>query len=821
MNRYRLTGISFILLLVLTTAPKSAVGTSGVGYEFNIDGNMEGWGRTNSVSALTVSDGVLQCTVVGEDPHFESSWISANALENQVVLIRMKVSEPGSGQIYWATSNEPDMDESKSYPLSRVTNEWQLYILNLKNHPKWIGIITQLRIDPPESSGEVLVDFVRICSAASIRAAIIEDSFNHIMGNGVEYYETSRTAYIDNGVIRVGIDKDWGGAIREIWYNDTNIINNYDSGRLAGISVYDGRVRDNYNESNNYEDWGWNPVPSDKYGHINRPQIISFHNNTLYVKSLNLQWNPDDKDGGPQDAVPSDLLVETWITLFSDSPHLIQLFYKVTHVGTDYHLGQNQEFPYTYVNRGFDRVVFYNGSRPWVGENVSIIEAPLWPGQKIVSSENWVALINDKGIGLTFYAPYDYPFFTVHHFSISYEVFDTNYVNQFNVQEYSPGKVYENTFYYLVGDWQDSRAAINELRKQIEDRDSCSPFGFLESPGSGANLSSITSIQGWAVDNVRVEKVEVKLNNSTLGLATYGLTRQDVADDTLILPNSPNYGYSFELDTRKFPNGEYTLHVNYVDSSGNEVTPFYGEVSVRFDNQAVSTIDIDEVRVSDTRCDLGTKQTASLHASWSVDGSDVVDGVINIGQSYKTNSTGWLTIEATRDMVGIITYNVSGVNCNGITSFNQMVPSPSIIYDRVRIVEGGVSGKSVSVNQPVIVWYKAVYEYDSEVFDGSKGTLSVNGEPATWSSANQRWEKTYTENVARKQSFKVSAVTDSKYGLTKFTDVTITIDAEWVQTGISGYPYESIIIGVILVIIILILRSREIVAVNSLILTPT
>ena len=44
-----------------------------------------------------------------------------------------------------------------------------------------------------------------------------------------------------------------------------------------------------------------------------------------------------------------------------------------------------------------------------------------------------------------------------------------------------------------------------------------------------------------------------------------------------------------------------------------------------------------------------------------------------------------------------------------------------VILDRVMIVDGGVSRRSTSVGEAETVWFKAAYEYDSEVFDGSKG----------------------------------------------------------------------------------------------------
>ncbi|MCX6654240.1 MAG: hypothetical protein NTY03_03860 [Candidatus Bathyarchaeota archaeon] len=178
MISFRLSGIGFILLFILAMAPKSGMAISGVAYEFNVDDNREGWGRTNSISALTVSSGTLQCTVVGEDPNFESPLFSVNPADNPVVLIRLKVQNPGICQIYWETIDEGSMDEAKKYVFpSGEADEWRLLVLNMGGHPKWSGVIRQLRIDPPESAGQIEVDYVRICSVADIPAILSIESF--------------------------------------------------------------------------------------------------------------------------------------------------------------------------------------------------------------------------------------------------------------------------------------------------------------------------------------------------------------------------------------------------------------------------------------------------------------------------------------------------------------------------------------------------------------------------------------------------------------------------------------------------------------------
>jgi len=183
----------------------------------------------------------------------------------------------------------------------------------------------------------------------------------------VTYQETPRTIYLDNGTIRVGIDKQWGGAIRELWHEGVNLINNNDGGRLAGISVYDGG--DTYNNANINDplNWGWNPTPSDKYNHTNRPLEYSLQGDTFYIKARNVHWNPDDKGGGPNRPVASDLIVEMWLTFLPSYPTVLQARFRATHDGGDSHEINGQEFPFTYINRGFDRVVVYSGSQPWTG----------------------------------------------------------------------------------------------------------------------------------------------------------------------------------------------------------------------------------------------------------------------------------------------------------------------------------------------------------------------------------------------------------------------------------------------------------------------
>jgi hypothetical protein len=245
-------------------------------------------------------------------------------------------------------------------------------------------------------------------------------------------------------------------------------------------------------------------------------------------------------------------------------------------------------------------------------------------------------------------------------------------------------------------------------------------------------------------------------------------------------------------------NGFPVPQSSFSSSPSNLQTNVPGE-SVVIITSVHSTVNIDKAVVSDNHCDIGYAQNIYFHASWSDDGSDVGNGFVNTnGNNCKTNSTGWAFFEAKADVVESQSWNIDSIDCYGINRFQQNATVPTIIYDRVKIIDSGVSSNSTSVNKPIIVWFKAGYEYDGGVFDGSCGTLRVNDALMSWSSSNQRWEKEVTSSDSKTVTFKVSEIKDTKYGLTKFLDASKAITVEWKQAGIPSYPVESIVFGFVL-----------------------
>jgi hypothetical protein len=138
----------------------------GVQYEFDSDGDAEGWQDLHNVSPLAAAEGSLSFTITGPDPFIGSPRFAVTAADNRYVIVRMRMSIEGVCQVFWSTSTEPYPTEAKSLKFSSgAAGAFETYVLHVSQLETWQGQIVELRVDPPSeaASGEVAIDFVRIC----------------------------------------------------------------------------------------------------------------------------------------------------------------------------------------------------------------------------------------------------------------------------------------------------------------------------------------------------------------------------------------------------------------------------------------------------------------------------------------------------------------------------------------------------------------------------------------------------------------------------------------------------------------------------------
>jgi hypothetical protein len=400
------------------------------------------------------------------------------------------------------------------------------------------------------------------------------------------FTDKGRVIYIDNGIVKVGIDKNWGGAIREIWFEGKNLVNNWDGGRLIAVSLYDGDAKTGFDAGD--LEWGWNPCPSDKQDNTNKPISYSFKNQTLFIKTRYLEWNPNNKGGGKGHPIPTDAIVETWINFVQNNPQAIHAKYKVTHDGKDDHTLAGQEMGFAYIRTPYNRFVIYSGNVPWTNA-VPIFEIPS-PFPKMgntAASEQWAGYIDSNDVGLLTWAPQSYPIYSHVFFDNAQGNRQENSTYYLSTRSYfsiGPGFKKEMNFYFFAGRWQDARALFHNLNQEVNLPDVMQPMGYMDSPTQGRTVSRMFDVSGWAIDNRKNLSIDIYLDGKCLGQANYGLSRGDVARDYPGLPGTPNFGFVYHLDTSLFKNGRHVIEAWAFDQVGNISLLKPGKVTININN---------------------------------------------------------------------------------------------------------------------------------------------------------------------------------------------------------------------------------------------
>jgi hypothetical protein len=132
---------------------------------FEFTDTPEGWMPMHDMSDLKVRGGVLASRITGGDPYLARIMLRVRGDDCPVVVLRMRATAGGGGQLFWMTEASPAFTEDKSVPLGvRADGLFHEYRLEVGKHPAWSGqTITGLRIDPSDggTGGEFAIDYVR------------------------------------------------------------------------------------------------------------------------------------------------------------------------------------------------------------------------------------------------------------------------------------------------------------------------------------------------------------------------------------------------------------------------------------------------------------------------------------------------------------------------------------------------------------------------------------------------------------------------------------------------------------------------------------
>ena len=222
--------------------------------------------------------------------------------------------------------------------------------------------------------------------------------------------DESKMEYIDNGIIKLGVNLALGGSITYIADSKTgkNVVNNWDWGRQVQMSFFAHPVPYVENEQKPKKHWehiGWNPIQAgDDYG--NGSKVVEFEKKetSIYVKCVPMQW--------PLNNIPGECTYECWIEL-KDNTVQVRARLNNARSDTNKYIGRHQELPAVYSNGEYYRLLTYRGTKPFTYDKVNRIFKKTgsgFPWDYWLATENWAALVNEKDWGLGIYKPDNYLF---------------------------------------------------------------------------------------------------------------------------------------------------------------------------------------------------------------------------------------------------------------------------------------------------------------------------------------------------------------------------------------------------------------------------
>ncbi len=317
---------------------------------------------------------------------------------------------------------------------------------------------------------------------------------------------------------------------------------------------------------------------------------------------------------------------------------------------------------------------------------------------------------------------------------------------------------------------------------------------------ASGNTRSITSV------NMNEKSVSVKWRSHFIGIY---IPPSNILDVDQITYN-PHYMNLGEISTIQ-------IHVSNEDGSDADCTVHIDSLSSSTNSQGWATFTFSSnqakqktIRVTNITASTMTGYTISIDPvtiTWtSIEITlEILDSHINVGETPVIDWTGVYT-ETDKDFKGSLQLNPLSTSLGEHTATVANITDPehnityftsnTVIYvnDRITVTGSGASTEKAVLNEPVIIWFTAQCQSDATQFDDNNGMLLCGDHDLEWSDVNQRWQTFVTSSTPKNESYVVTGVIDTLYGLTVFSEG-IPIKIEWIEEEtVSNQGNSSVIV---------------------------
>ncbi len=215
---------------------------------------------------------------------------------------------------------------------------------------------------------------------------------------------------LENDRYKLGIRLSWGGGISLLEDKNcprediSNLLNNFDTGRLIQQSYYGVTDKDGY-ESGTYNGnvWPYNPVQGgDLTGNKSKLVAVEIGEDHVTLTSRPLDW-----------AKENTLTYAYYSNTYTLQGDLIRVDNSVIDFSGFDNPIRHQELPAFYTISALGNFVFYDGSKPWTDAELRWErELAFWGGNQdayfnvlMGNTETWCAWVDDSDYGVGLYTP--------------------------------------------------------------------------------------------------------------------------------------------------------------------------------------------------------------------------------------------------------------------------------------------------------------------------------------------------------------------------------------------------------------------------------
>ena len=170
---WELTGLNIGTIEIGEFSLKQYTAQNPKSYEFNYDGNSEGWRVVCDLNqcANDPLNGRWILVPSGDDPQLWSPILMIDTTIVKKIIINMANDHLSDNhlQLFWSSDSEGSFNEEDSFWIEMKNDGgWSEYVLDLSNHSRWNSLVRRLRIDPVQRGygAGFGIDYIRFAAAS-------------------------------------------------------------------------------------------------------------------------------------------------------------------------------------------------------------------------------------------------------------------------------------------------------------------------------------------------------------------------------------------------------------------------------------------------------------------------------------------------------------------------------------------------------------------------------------------------------------------------------------------------------------------------------